>query len=106
MLNVDTLEAIPKEPQTTEAYNNLNEVHSTDDGLTHCWRIAFREDHPGGVKNFRIQTENREVAEALEGLEEVTWGHNFFMVIFAVTTKGIDVALSRCKLPPRLNGQR
>lgn len=78
----------------------LNKVHSTPDGLTHCWRIAFNNDE---FKDFRVQTDNTALSKLLakEGLEWVARGFNYFMRQYAVPVGIIDHILKLSELPAR-----
>ena len=108
--DVSVLEPIKKAEKEKEVSYKLDKVHSTPDGLTHCWRIAFNDNE---FKDFRIQTENPAVAKYLkgEGFECVAnsfnyfmkqYGFNYFMEQYAVHLVMIDHILKIIGLPSRI----
>ena len=83
----------------------LNKVHSTPDGLTHCWGIVSGGD--GNAKEFIIQTEDKKVAAILrmEKFSETGRGEYHFMRQYAASEESIDRILKLLGLPPRIKAK-
>ena len=80
---------------------NQDQVHSSPDGKTVCWKIYLGE--------YQIQTTNREVAKVISrwtGIEEVGKGENFYMRLYRIPARKIDRVIEVAKLPPRRKARK
>jgi len=78
-----------------------DQVHSSPDGKTACWKI-----YPG---EYQLQTTNPEVAKVIcrwTSIEEVWRDENFFMRLYRVPASKIDCVIGVAKLPPRRKTRR